>query len=153
VVRYQGCNAKPVTANRKLSSVFTGKYLTASSSTNNAPAKGQPLTPTWTTQTWAIEPVANTEYVRLKNTGTNTYLNVTSSAESTIVVTSTSSTAAGQRWIVEGVTFSSDVRLKNLGSGKYLTVQDPSGASNPNFLAVYSQGKNAGWTSQRWVIN
>ena len=153
VVRYQGCNATPVTVNRRLSSVFTGKVLTASSSSSGAAVKGQPLTPAWNTQEWALEPVANTEYVRLKNTGTNTYLNVTSSTEQTIVVTSTSSTAVGQRWIVEPVTFSSDFRLKNLGSGKYLTVQDPARAGDPNFLAVYSQGKNPGWTSQRWVIN
>ena len=122
-------------------------------STPGAAVKGQPLNGGWNTQSWALEPVTNTEYVRLKNTGTNTYLNVTSSAESAIVVTSTGSTADGQRWIVEPVFFSSDFRLKNLGTGKYLTVQDPKLASDQNFLAVYSQGKNPGWTSQRWVIN
>ena len=31
--------------------------------------------------------------------------------------------------------------------------QDPKLAGDQNFLAVYSQGKNPGWTSQRWVIN
>jgi len=153
-VRYQGCAVPPATATKRLTNVFTGKVLTASSSTSGAAAKGQPLNSGWNTQTWAIEVVKNTEYVRVRNTGTGTYLNVTSSAEQATVVTSTSaSTAPGQMWIIEPIIFSTDFRLKNLGSGKYLTSQDPASASDPNFLAIYSQGKNTAWTSQRWVIN
>jgi len=153
VVRYQGCAVPPATATKHLTNVFTGKQLTASSGTNGAAAKGQPYNANWNTQAWAIETVKNTEYVRLKNTGTNTYLNVTSSAEQATVVTSTSANVDGQLWIVEKVIYSNDVRLKNLATGKYLTSQDPALASDPNYLAIYSQGKNTGWTSQRWVVN
>ena len=152
VVRYQGCGAKPLTENHRLSDVFTGKFLTASSSVNGAAAKNTASGST--RQTWAIEHVTNTEYVRLKNTTTGTYLNVTSSAEQATVVTSTSSTATSQMWIIEPVIFApSDFRFRNLGTGKYLTSQDPALASDKANLAIYSQGKNPSWTSQRWVIN
>jgi len=154
VVRYQGCALPPATATKRLTNVFTGKVLTASANTNGAPAKGQPLTPAWNTQAWSVEVVKNTEYVRVKNNGTNTYLNVTSNAEQALVLTSTSaSTAPGQMWIVEPIIYSTDFRLKNLASGRYLTSQDPALAGDPNYLAIYSQAKNTGWTSQRWVIN
>jgi len=69
-------------------------------------------------------------------------------------VTSTSSTATSQMWIIEPVIFApSDFRFRNLGTGKYLTSQDPALASDKANLAIYSQGKNPSWTSQRWVIN
>jgi len=152
VVRFQGCGAKPVTENHRLSDVFTGKFLTASSSTSGAAVKNTASGST--RQTWAIEHVKNTEYVRLKNTTTGTYLNVTSSAEQATVVTSTSSTATSQMWIVEPVVYAPfDFRFRNLSTGKYLTSQDPALASDKANLAVYSQGKNPSWTSQRWVIN
>ena len=87
-------------------------------------------------------------------TTTGTYLNVTSSAEQATVVTSTSSTATSQMWIVEPVVYAPfDFRFRNLSTGKYLTSQDPALASDKANLAVYSQGKNPSWTSQRWVIN
>jgi hypothetical protein len=151
-VRYQGCQAKPQTENHRLSDVFTGKYLTATSSTSGAAVKNTASGST--RQTWAIEHVTNTEYVRLKNTTTNTYLNVTSSAESAIVVTSTSSSATSQMWVIEPVVYApSDFRFRNLGTGKYLTAQDPALAADKANLVIYSQGKNPSWTSQRWVIN
>ena len=99
VTRYQGCVAKPATENHRLSDVFTGKFLTASSSTNGAAVKNTASAST--RQTWAIEHVTNTEYVRLKNTTTGTYLNVTSSAEQAMVVTSTGSSATSQMWTIE----------------------------------------------------
>ena len=154
VVRFQGCGPKPTNLLKHLTNVFTGKQLTASGAGQNALVKDQPFNSGWNTQQWQIEPVANTEYVRLKNTGTLTYLNLTSNAEQATVVSSTSSTSTSQLWVVESVTFSpNDFRLRNVSSGKYLTAQDPKLASDPNYLAVYSQGKNPGWTSQRWVIN
>lgn len=55
-------------------------------------------------------------------------------------------------WIREPVYNSNDVRLKNLLSGKYLTVADPRNVPDPNYLPIYSQGLNTGWTSQQWVI-
>ena len=152
VARFQGCVAKPATENHRLSDVFTGKFLTATSSTSGAAVKNTASAST--RQTWAIEHVKNTEYVRLKNTTTNTYLNVTSSAEQAIVVTSTSSTATSQMWTIESVIYApSDFRFKNLGTGKYLTSQDPALAADKANLVVYSQGKNPSWTTQRWVIN
>ena len=151
-VRYQGCVAKPATENHRLSDVFTGKFLTATSSTSGAAVKNTASAST--RQTWAVEHVANTEYVRLKNTTTNTYLNVTSSAESAIVVTSTGSSATSQMWVMEPVVYAPfDFRFKNLGTGKYLTAQDPAAAADKANLVIYSQGKNPSWTSQRWVIN
>jgi hypothetical protein len=152
VVRYQGCVNKPVTENHRLSDVFTGKFLTASSSVNGAAVRNTASAST--RQTWAIEHVTNTEYVRLKNTTTGTYLNVTSSAEQATVVTSTGSSATSQMWIIEPVVFAPlDFRFRNLSTGKYLTSQDPALAADKANLAVYSQGKNPSWTSQRWVIN
>ncbi len=151
VTRYQGCTAKPATENHRLSDVFTGKYLTATSSTSGAAVKNTASGST--RQTWAIEHVTNTEYVRLKNTTTGTYLNVTSSAEQAIVVTSTSSTATSQMWTIESVVYApSDFRFKNLATGKYLTAQDPALAADKANLVIYSQGKNPSWTSQRWVL-
>ena len=152
VARFQGCAAKPSTENHRLSDVFTGKFLTATSSTNGAAVKNTASAST--RQTWAIEHVTNTEYVRLKNTTTGTYLNVTSSAESAIVVTSTGSTATSQMWTIEPVVYApSDFRFKNLSTGKYLTSQDPALAADKANLVIYSQGKNPSWTTQRWVIN
>ena len=93
-------------------------------------------------------PVPNTEYVRLRNTGTNTYLNVSTQAESAVVGTHSLNTGFdSQVFLVEPVKNSSDVRLKNLWSGKYLTVFDTG-----NYSPIYSQTLNPAWSSQRWVI-
>lgn len=149
VVRYHGCNqvGNPFTA--ILTGSFSAIELTASSSTNGAPAKGQPNNPAWNTQHWMVTTVPNTEYVWIGNTGTNTYLNVTSTAESAVVVTSTLNTSStGEQWIMEGVSQSDVVRFKNLFSGKYLTIGDTS-----NFAPIYSQSLNTSLARQRWVVN
>jgi PKD repeat protein len=152
VVRYSSCVAPPATVNKKLTNVFAvGKELTA---TSNSLVKGQAHNNSWNTQQWSIEPIKNTEYVRLKNTGTNVYLNVSSQSESATVGTASfNSTATGQMWLIETISGSSDVRLKNVFSGKYLTMADPVAfPSTPDFLPVYSQSRNTSWTSQRWTV-
>lgn len=157
VVRYDGCVPPPATVYRTLTNVFAvGKQVTAAI---NYSAKGQAHNNAWDTQLWALEPVPNTEYVRLRNTnhnsnGTNTvYLYVTSDAEQATVATATFSNYSNQMWTVEPISGSTQVRLKNLFSGKYLTIADPKNVPNtPDYLPIYSQGLNTGWSSQRWII-
>lgn len=150
VVRYSSCGAAPATSNKYLRNVFTGKELTAAT---GSLVKGQGHNGSWNTQHWAIEPVANTEYVRLRNIGTNVYLNVSSQAESATVGTAASSSATSQMWLIEPVSGSADVRFRNLWTGKYLTMADPAAfQSTPDYLPVFSQARNTGWTSQRWAL-
>jgi hypothetical protein len=154
VVRYDTCTAPPVTANKALTSedaIAGSKQLTAAS---GSLVKGQGHNNAWNTQQWAVEPVTNTEYVRLRNTGTNVYLNVASTAEQATVGTAAFNNAAtGEMWTVEPVSNSGDFRLKNLFSGKYLTMADPNSfPSTPDFLPIFSQGLNTGWNTQRWII-
>jgi len=157
VVRYDGCVPPPATVYRTLTNVFVvGKQVTAAI---NYSAKGQAHNNAWDTQLWALEPVPNTEYVRLRNTnhnsnGSNTvYLYVTSAAEQATVATATFSNYSNQMWTVEPISGSTQVRLKNLFSGKYLTMADPKNVPNtPDYLPIYSQGLNTGWSSQRWII-
>jgi hypothetical protein len=150
VVRYSSCGAAPATVTKYLTNVFTSKQLTAAT---GSLAKGQPHNGQWNTQQWAIEPVKNTEYVRLRNPGTNVYLTVTSQTEQATVGTAASNNSSNQMWLIESVSGASDVRLKNLFSGKYLTMADPKNVpSTPDYLPVYSQARNTGWTSQRWIL-
>lgn len=150
VVRYSSCGAAPATVSKYLRNVFTGKELTAAASSL---VKGQGHNNSWNTQQWAMEPVANTEFVRLRNTGSNVYLNVTNQAESATIGTAASSAATSQMWLIEPVSGSSDVRLKNVWSGKYLTMADPASfPGTPDYLPLFSQSRNTGWTSQRWVL-
>jgi hypothetical protein len=148
VVRYRACTTAPVSRQAHITSVFSGRQLTATGTPNNSPARAQPYTRGWNTQNWELVPVANTEYVRLRNTGTNTYLNVSSQAESAAVGTHALNTGYdSQVFIVEPVRNGNDVRLKNLWSGKYLTVFDTG-----DYSPIYSQSLNPAWSSQRWVI-
>jgi hypothetical protein len=149
VVRYNSCTTAPVNTNKILTSVFvTGKQLTAASSSL---VKGQAHNNGWSTQLWVIEPVPNTEYVRVRNA--NAYLNVTSQAESAVVGTAALNTATSQMWLIETVSGSSDVRLKNLWAGRYLTIADPKNFTNtPDYLPIYSQALNTTWSSQRWKL-
>jgi hypothetical protein len=149
VVRFSSCNAPPAIVTKTLTNVFaSGKALTAAT---NSLVKGQAKNSSWTTQQWTIEPVKNTEYVRLKNG--NVYLNVSITAESAAVGTASSNTSNNQKWLIEPISGSTNVRLKNVFSGKYLTMADPKNyPSTPDYLPVLSQGLNTGWTSQRWVI-
>lgn len=154
VVRYSNCTSSPAATTKRFASVFTGRQVTATSNANNALAKGQPRNTSWNTQSWVIEPVTNTEFVRLKNIGTNTYLNVTTQAESATVVTYTlNDTWDSQKWIVEPVSGSNDVRFKNLWSGRYLTIGDVT-TTDPNrdYAPIFSQALNTSWSSQRWIL-
>jgi len=152
VVRYDGCSAPPSTqSNKMLTNVYAiGKQLTAASSSLT---KGQAHNNGWNTQQWNIEPVANTEYVRVHNPGTNIYLTVTSTAEQATVGTATLNNTASEMWTIETISGNSAFRFKNLFSGKYLTIADPRNLpSTPDYLPIYSQGLNTGWTSQLWII-
>jgi serine protease len=132
---------------KHITSVWTGRQLTASGPGNNAPTKGQPYTPAWNTQEWAIEPVPNSTYVRLRNTGTNTYLNCSTTAENAIVETYASREWSNQQWIVEDVS-ATEFRLKSVFSGKYLTIRDGS-----DYSGIYSQALVPMWPSQKWRKN
>jgi hypothetical protein len=148
VARYRACTTAPVSRLARLTSVFSGRQLTATGTPNNSPVKAQPYTAGWNTQSWELVPVLNTEYVRLRNVGTNTYLNVSTQADSAVVGTHAYNAGYdSQVFLVEPVRGSNDVRLKNLWSGRYLTVFD-TGAFSP----IYSQTLNPLWPSQRWVI-
>lgn len=156
VVRYDYCSSPPqIQHNKTLTNVYAvGKQVTAAS---GSLVKGQShnggTTQQWNTQQWDIEPVANTEYVRLHNVPTNVYLTVTSTADPATVGTATLNSSTGEMWTVETISGSSDFRLKNLLSGKYLTIADPRNfTSTPDYLPIYSQGLNTGWTSQYWII-
>jgi hypothetical protein len=154
VARYSCSSVAPPIVLGTLTNVFAvGKQVTAAS---GSLAKGQAHNNAWNTQSWTIAPVANTEYVRLKNTSNNVtvYLNVASTAEQTPVSTAAfSSTATGEMWTVESISGSNNVRFKNLLSGLYLTMADPkNNTSTPDYLPIYSQGLNTGWSSQRWII-
>lgn len=146
VVRYEGCVNPDQAVARVVQSTWSGKDLAATSSANNTAVKGQTSNGT-NAQKWAVEPVANTEYVRLRNLSTNTYLNLTSQAEAATVVSSTSSTSTSQRWTAELVYGTNQYRLRNLWSGRYLTI-----ASTSDGAALLSQAKNASWASQRWTL-
>lgn len=154
VVRHECTDLAPPIFLGTVTNVFAvGKQVTAAS---GSLTKGQAHNNAWNTQTWTIAPVTNTEYVRLKNTSNNgtVYLNVTSTAEQATVGTAAlNSTATGQMWTVESIFGSNHVRFKNLLSGLYLTMADPRNhTSTPDYLPIYSQGLNTGWTSQRWII-
>ncbi|MES1195918.1 MAG: PKD domain-containing protein [Steroidobacter sp.] len=152
VVRYGGCGPAPQKQpNKMLTNVYaTGKQLTAAA---GSVVKGQAHNSSWNTQQWNIEPIANTEYVRIYNQGTNVYLTVTSTAESATVGTAASSSTTNEMWVIEPVPGASDYRLKNLFSGKYLTIGDPkSFPSTPDYLPIFSQSRNTSWTSQRWFL-
>jgi Mucin-2 protein WxxW repeating region/Ricin-type beta-trefoil lectin domain-like len=149
-VRFTSCGDPVQYGFKYLTNVFTSKQLT---SATGSLVKGQAHNSQWNTQQWSIENIANTEYVRLRLPNSNVYLNVTSQAESAVVGTAASSTATSEMWLVEHVSGSTDVRLKNLWTGKYLTMADPKNVpSTPDYLPIYSQGRNTSWTSQRWIL-
>jgi Mucin-2 protein WxxW repeating region len=152
VVRYSSCVAAPATTTKILTNVFaSGKALTAAA---NSLVKGQAKNGSWNTQQWAIEPIKNTEYVRLRITDANVYLNATSQAESTPIGTAVLNASwLSEMWLIEPVANSTDVRIKNMWSGKYLTMADPASFPNtPDYLPIFSQTRNTSWTSQRWLI-
>lgn len=147
VVRYRDCAEAPAPYTRQVKSTWSGTLVTATGTAPNAQTRAQPNTPAWNTQKWEIAQLPKTEYVRLRNTGTNTYLTVSSAAEQALVVSTTSSTSTAQQWVLERVKGGTDFRLKNLLSGKYLTLADTG-----QYSAIYSQALNYSWASQRWNI-
>lgn len=134
--------------NAGLKSTWSNYMLTASGAQNDADARAQPANSAWTSQTWRVEPVPSTGYVRLKNAWSGSYLNVQSQSENAKIVTYQLNVPwTSQLWIVEPVIGSQGVRLKNAWSGRYLTVVDTS-----NYSAILSKALNTSWSSQVWTI-
>lgn len=131
-----------------LKSTWSNNLVTASGMPNDAETRAQPYNSSWTSQTWQVEPVASTGYVRLKNNWNGAYLNVQSEAENAKIVTYQLNIPwTSQLWTVESVSGSQGVRLKNAWSGKYLTVTDTSAYST-----ILAKALNTGWASQIWSI-
>jgi len=148
VVRYRSCASGSPAAAASITSAWSSRLLTATAATNGAQVRGQPSTPSWNTQRWVAEDEVNTPYVRLRNTGTNTYLNVRGQEENAVVESHEIRDWDSQRWIRETVSGSSQVRFKNVWSGRYLTLRDTS-----DYSSVHSQAlSNQNWPSQRWTV-
>ena len=145
VVRYQDCVDTTEEETVTMTNAWSNTRLTAGGSGNNAAARGQPYNSGWNTQYWIIEPESTSDYVRIRNWGTRTYLNVSGQQDNAIVETYEIRDWDSQRWIVESASPYYGYRLKNVWSGKYLTMRDTSGYSS-----IYSQNLNTGWTSQVW---
>jgi hypothetical protein len=150
VVRYRNCASGTLANAAYVNSAWSSRLVTATNNgANNAPVKGQPKTSGWNTQKWMVEDEVNSPYVRLRNTGTNTYLNVHTQDEGSVVETYEIRDWDSQRWVMEPVPGSTQVRFKNVWSGKYLTLGDSS-----DYSAVYSQAlSSANWASQRWQLS
>ncbi len=141
-------NDKLPAYNAALKSTWSTNLLTASATYDDADARAQPANSSWTSQTWQVEPVPSTGYVRLKNAWSGSYLNVQNQSENAKIVTYQLNVPwTSQLWTIEPVSGSQGVRLKNAWSGKYLTVVDTS-----NYSAILSKALNTGWTSQVWTI-
>jgi hypothetical protein len=148
VVRYENCTAAPTAYTARLSSVWSGRLLTATGTQNNAETRAQPANASWNSQDWVIEPVTNTGYVRLKNVWSGRYLNVQNNNENAgILVYDLVPEWTSQQWKVEPISGSSDVRLRNVWTGRYLTVVDTS-----NYAVIRAQTLNRGWARKRWRI-
>lgn len=145
VVRYQDCVGTTEEETVTMTNAWSNTRLTAGGSGNNVAARGQPYNSSWNTQYWVIEPETNSDYVRLRNIGTRTYLNASGQQDNAIVETYEIRDWDSQRWIVESASPYYGYRLKNVWSGRYLTMRDTSGYSS-----VYSQNLNSGWSSQVW---
>jgi len=148
VVRFLSCMDAPTAYTAHLVSAWSGKLLTAHGTQNNGDIKVQPQNSSWNTQDWIIEPVTDTEYVRLKNVATGRYLNSQDYADYTpIVIYDLVPEWGSEEWIIEAVSGSNEVRLKNVWTGRYLTAHD-----NSNYSDIFSQSLNASWPSQKWRI-
>lgn len=149
VVKFVSCSDAPEEYTARISSVWSGKLLTASDTYNDAPTKAQPSNSGWNTQDWIVEPITGTGYVRLKNVGAERYLNTQNDNEfANIVIYDYVAEWGSQQWIMEPVAGSSDVRFKNVWTGKYLTVN-----SSGDYADIKSQELNPAWPSQRWQVN
>jgi Mucin-2 protein WxxW repeating region len=155
VVRFRACTGPELRYQGHINSAWQPNLnlqLTASGPGDNAAARGQPhsASPEWNTQWWELIPVPDTEYVWLRNIGTDTYLNASTQAENSPVVTySLHGDWDSEKWVIEKLNGGGNsVRLRNLWSGRYLTMADTGG-----FSVMKSQALNTTWASQRWVIN
>ncbi|MES1192216.1 MAG: cellulase family glycosylhydrolase [Steroidobacter sp.] len=140
--------AAPATYTASLVDALSGKLLTGTSNANNAPTGALPAVSALNNQQWMIEPVENLGYVRLKNVGFGTYLNVASDAEGAEVVTYTLNAGWGsEEWIIEPIAGNNEIRLKNVWTGKYLTITDAD-----NTATIHLQSLTGDDSGQRWLI-
>jgi len=147
VVRYKNCGAPPQIEIHRIVNVWSGQRLTASSWDNNTEIRAQSPSHTWPSQSWGLEPVEGTPYVRIKNMYSNLYLNVEKDEEYSRVLSYYYQESWGsQLWIVEPVAGSNQIRLRNEWTNRYLTVNDQS--SN---ASVRAQAFHRDWSSQRWT--
>jgi hypothetical protein len=146
-VRYRSCTNAVTAKVRSAWSPF--RVVTATGAPNNSEARAQPVTFGWNTQDWAVEDVLGRGgVVRIRNLGTDRYLQVQENTEgSKVVLYDMVPEWGAQMWYRESVAGSSDVRFRNLWTNRYLTVQD-----NGSYAAVLAQSLNTGWISQRWQI-
>ena len=149
VVRYEDCTTAPVPYTAHLTSVWSGMQLTATTTQNSANTKAQPANGSSASQSWVIQPVTDTGFVRLMNVWTGNYLNDQAQAnESNVATYALNSTWLSEEWVIEPVPGSNtDVRIKNVWSGNYLNVVDQS-----NYSSVLSQTRNTSWLSERWRV-
>jgi oligosaccharide reducing-end xylanase len=128
-------------------STWSNMMLTLTGAANDSETRAQPLTAAWNTQTWVVEPVPETGFVRLKNTSNGRYLNVQNDAENAKVVAyDRDLNWRSEMWSVESVS-GGGVRLKNYWSGRYLTVVD-----SGQYSQVLSKALVESWPSQIWSI-
>lgn len=147
VVKFFGCGDAPEPYNAKIQSAWSGRILTAAGSGNDADVRVQPQTASWNTQDWVVEPVADTDYVRLRNTSTGRYLNAQNNSNyADVVLYDYVADWGSQQWIIESAG-GSNVRFKNVWSGYYLTA-----TNNGNYADLKAQPLNTGWPSQRWTV-
>jgi hypothetical protein len=140
-------NTAPI-ATPSFKSSWSGTMITATTSQNDAEARGQPENSSWNSQDWVIEPIKGTIYVRIKNTSNGKYLNVQNQNESAKIVTyDLNASWTSEQWTIEPIVNSNEVRIKNVWTSKYLTLFDTS-----NFSPILSQSLNTSWPSQRWVL-
>lgn len=146
-VRFRSCTNA---VNAKLRSAWAPhRVVTATGTPNNSEARAQPLTYGWNTQDWAVEDVLGQPgVVRIRNLGTDRYLQVQENVEgSKVILYDMVPQWGAQMWYRETVPGSSDVRFRNAWTNRYLTVQD-----NGSYAAMLAQSLNTGWISQRWQI-
>lgn len=134
---------------KKVKSQYSSKLMTVISNAEEANIVCQDENPSWNSQDWIVEKVANNNNVRLKNLYSGKYLTVKSTAENAQVVCQSLNTGwASQEWKMIDAG-NGDMRFENAWStGKYLTV-----VSQTEGASILCKTLNPGWSSQRWLVN
>ncbi len=143
----------------KLTSAWTsysGRTLTASTETidGNHIVVGMP-SEAWNTQEWEIEPIPGSDYVRIKDTAWNLFLNVSTQSErERVTLYDLVPGWWSQQWKIIPIN-STEVRIQNRWTEKYLTRGDPTDEPDhdrDDYISVWSQTLENGWASQKWLV-